>query len=686
MADPEVKIEIETEDEGSQEAFKRVQSELKKTEKQAENTEDSAKELREELKKTGDQAEDTEQKAKELRKELERTGDQAQQTEDEVEQLGDEIEQTGDEATKTKKKVEGLGDEIEQTGDEATKTKKKVEQLGDEIEQTGDEAIQAKNKVKGLADETEKGGDKANKTATNYDRLSKRTRDLGDETSKAEKHMEMLRIEAEKSAEGMRRLQERTQIVGKEIADLRNPLKLVDVGMRNTGKGMRESFASAHFIAVEFTWTMRQLYRVMQRNIKGFLDAAASMQTFEKTLTVTEGSAEAAASRLAHLTETAKTLVGIDLQALIKYNAILRAGGLEAERVDSVLESVAKSMAELGKPVEVTRRLLEQFSQAINGNRIEALDFKTILSELPQFLPAARRAFGEGVTVIEDFRNAVSKAGLSPKEGILQVIEELNRSAKGIGLENYRAQTEKLSETFFQMQAQLGEHLLPLFIRLISRVTALLDWFIELDDSTQDLIAHTALAATAFTGLVVVAGVLTVAIGVLNASLVALIGVGLTGVLAALAPFAPVIALVIAGVVGLGYAIFRLKKSSEDATESLDAMSKESTRLMRNTNAATRSLNIATDSTNNFAEKIRQAEEETASLSTTIDVAKRAITDMSDEANTSTEQIDKLDNSSSNLNETLKATAQEVTQTGDASKSTKQATTCLLYTSPSPRD
>ena len=186
--------------------------------------------------------------------------------------------------------------------------------------------------------------------------------------------------------------------------------------------------------------------------------AAKSFETYQQQLKSAEGSAEAADKRLKELVETGKEIAGLDLKGLIKFNNQLKVAKLNSAETDTVMESVSKAMVEVGSSSADTARVLTQVTQAFAGNRLEAQDLKTLFSEVGKATTAMQNIFGETVTSVSDFRDISESLGLSAKESLLLVFEELDRITK-VDTNTTAAQWEILQETWSQTAAIIGKGL-----------------------------------------------------------------------------------------------------------------------------------------------------------------------------------------------------------------------------------
>ena len=218
------------------------------------------------------------------------------------------------------------------------------------------------------------------------------------------------------------------------------------------------------------------------------VNASAQMQSFRQTVRATETSSYAASRRLDELTRLGKELVGIDIGGLLRFNSVFRAIGISAGQTDVILRSVTKANAELGRSTADTNRILNQISQGFAANKISAQDFNTVFREVPQFARAASTALGTTVTNAESLRTALQAAGLSAREGLIQVFAELDRTTLGADLDSYAAQVERLGESWFQFQALIGDIVVPTLTQFVDLLNQGVEAATNLTKSAQDFL------------------------------------------------------------------------------------------------------------------------------------------------------------------------------------------------------
>ena len=208
----------------------------------------------------------------------------------------------------------------------------------------------------------------------------------------------------------------------------------------------------------------------------GFVNAAAEVERLKAQMVQVEGGAKEADARMAELVQTSKDIIGLDLNSLVAFNTQLKAVSLNSGEVDTVVQSTVKAMAEMGKTSAQTSGVLTQVQQAFAANALKSEDLKTVFREMPQFLNAAKTAFGDTVTNVESFREAAEAAGMTARQALIETFKELDQVTEGASLDTYAAQTELLSENWQQFSAKVGSAVLPALTGIMNVVNQSFDY------------------------------------------------------------------------------------------------------------------------------------------------------------------------------------------------------------------
>ena len=330
----------------------------------------------------------------------------------------------------------------------------------------------------------------------------------------------------------------------------------------------------------QLTYVLSRVNRQLANVSGNFITSAASLQTFFQTIRVAEGDVETARASLNRLLQITVDLVGIDTRDLIQFYGRLRAVGVEAERAETILRGVTNAVAEQGKSVAVTRRILEQGTQALSAKRIVYEDFRTIIRELPTAFKVASDVVGETVISIEEFREAAQRTA-GEGEAVIRFFERLAETSQGADPEAFNTQWEIFRDLLYVVSGEIGDELLPALTAALKQVNTWLEAFRELNPSIKAAIGVFTLAATGITGLGVAVGGVTIAVGALNTALIGLTGAaGLAGLAAVVTPLLPILG-VGAGLAGTalaaGYAINKIAELSDPANRAIIQITESST-------------------------------------------------------------------------------------------------------------
>ncbi|MFF1291552.1 phage tail tape measure protein [Bacillus thuringiensis] len=192
-----------------------------------------------------------------------------------------------------------------------------------------------------------------------------------------------------------------------------------------------------------------------------------------------------------------------------------------------------------------------------NGNLKEMSDIAEILQMAMQGLTAEQRQSYMYTLFGSD---AIRAANILYKEGSDGVKNMYTEMSKVTALEvaetkmnTTKGKIEELSGAVDTLKKSFGDALLPILVDVISGVQGVVDWFNNLDESTQQMIAKSALLAFGIAGVTTAVGFLAMGIGALLASPIALV---ITGAVVAVG--------------ALGIAIVDLNEKSKQAQNDMD--------------------------------------------------------------------------------------------------------------------
>ncbi|MCU4819074.1 phage tail tape measure protein [Bacillus cereus] len=192
-----------------------------------------------------------------------------------------------------------------------------------------------------------------------------------------------------------------------------------------------------------------------------------------------------------------------------------------------------------------------------NGNLKEMSDIAEILQMAMQGLTAEQRQSYMYTLFGSD---AIRAANILYKEGSDGVKNMYTEMSKVTALEvaetkmnTTKGKIEELSGAVDTLKKSFGDALLPILVDVVSGVQGVVDWFNNLDESTQQMIAKSALLAFGIAGVTTAVGFLAMGIGALLANPIAL---AITGAVLAVG--------------ALGIAIVDLNEKSKQAQNDMD--------------------------------------------------------------------------------------------------------------------
>ena len=207
------------------------------------------------------------------------------------------------------------------------------------------------------------------------------------------------------------------------------------------------------------------------------VSAAARLEGFERGLRLIEGTN--APQRLDELIEVAN-LPGLNLTDLIQYSNRLRTLGLTAAETDTLLTSTGQAITAFGGTAHTAAEATEQIIQAISSGTVSLQDFRSIAQRVPGFYQAIADVHGVSAN-IDGLRTAVENAGGSIKDALIPVMEELSQRFAAPPPESFAASIDALQNSFFLLQAEIGQQLLPVVGESVRALSTLFDALREND-------------------------------------------------------------------------------------------------------------------------------------------------------------------------------------------------------------
>lgn len=293
------------------------------------------------------------------------------------------------------------------------------------------------------------------------------------------------------------------------------------------------------------------------------VSSAMQLETFSRSLEVLIGDAERAGNVFEELYEFSAN-VPFDWKTITEGTRVLTAFGVEAEETVATLSRLGDIASGTGSDLT---GLAEIYGRVLTTGRVSMQEVNSLaLRGVPIYQELAKVI---GVST-EEVRELVSQGTLGFPE-LNAVIENLtDEGGKFFGMMQAQSETtqgrlNKLRDSFEQVTDIIGERLLPTVDALIGHAQQAVEWFVNLDESTQGLFVGLGVALAATGPVLMGIGTLLVQIPKLVAGFQLLRG--------ALLPFlgpAGILAAAVAGYILLNNAMDAGREPRQRAQESFD--------------------------------------------------------------------------------------------------------------------
>jgi tape measure domain-containing protein len=250
------------------------------------------------------------------------------------------------------------------------------------------------------------------------------------------------------------------------------------------------------------------------------IGASTRMDSLNRAMITTEGSAQKASARMKEFVQIAKD-PGLGLSQLAKGYIQLKSVGVGADLAVRSIRGIANAIALVGGGKEELERVTRQFVQMQGKGKVMAEDLMVIAESMPQIRKMAEQAFPAAAKSSKGLTEALQEMGVTGQQFIAGVTAEMAKLPKAAdGAKNAQ---DNFTDALERFRAKLGDQILPMVTKLLNSLTDLMGKFEAMPASTQKMLG------TAVVG-----------------------GVGLLGIAATLTSIVSTIGLVKSGLSGLG--------------------------------------------------------------------------------------------------------------------------------------
>lgn len=226
----------------------------------------------------------------------------------------------------------------------------------------------------------------------------------------------------------------------------------------------------------------------LDRMVRGWIQATTEIERYASTMEIAAGNSASATIQIERLLDITRDLVGVDTGTLIQFASRFQTVGLSARQAENIIVSVTKRMEEQGKAAHVTRRVLEQFSDAINSNVVDLRDFRPILREYPGLYRDLSVALGVSISSIEDLRSQADTFG-GIRNLIVEASEEMRGFVQGAEIDTLNYQFNQLEDNILLVRNALGNALRPIVLETLRVANSLAEAFANADPAIQAFVA-----------------------------------------------------------------------------------------------------------------------------------------------------------------------------------------------------
>ena len=213
-------------------------------------------------------------------------------------------------------------------------------------------------------------------------------------------------------------------------------------------------------------------YYLFRQLMVGIVQAAGDMEAFDYSLRATAGSAQEARDRLKELIQIAKE-PGLTIKSTTKGGVVLDALGLTPDLTNQVLKEFGNVIGLIGEGDDAMRRALLGLTQIVSKGQVLAEEINQMREISGLFSVGLENVFGtQSSEAISEMVGVGKRAVI---EGFVRpLISELGRLERA-GVTGFVNQWKNFQDAIFQIQASLGEILLPTVRQILDLFTNIFD-------------------------------------------------------------------------------------------------------------------------------------------------------------------------------------------------------------------
>jgi len=228
------------------------------------------------------------------------------------------------------------------------------------------------------------------------------------------------------------------------------------------------------------------------------IGASTRMDSLNRAMAITEGSAQKASARMKEFVQIAKD-PGLGLTQLAKGYIQLKSVGIGADLAIKSIRGIANAIALVGGGKEELERVTRQFVQMQGKGKVMAEDLMVIAESMPQIRKMAEQAFPAAAKSSKGLTEALQEMGVTGQQfiaGVTAEMEKLPRAADGA-----KNAQDNFTDALERFRAKLGDQILPAVTDLLNGLTDLMGKFEAMPASTQKLLGQAVVGGVGLLGI-----------------------------------------------------------------------------------------------------------------------------------------------------------------------------------------